>query len=84
LPVIKLAYDTPENTTYFIETATSRLAAVVENSDKLEGYSFAILHKFLFMDWAGKNVRDLSMVIAALTILVVSIMGMILFLKKKK
>ena len=83
LPVIKLAYDTPENTTYFIETATSRLAAVVKNSDKLEGYSFAILHKFLFMDWAGKNVRDLSMVLAALTILVVSILGLILFLKKK-
>ena len=33
LPVIKLAYDTPENTTYFIETSTSRLAAVIENSD---------------------------------------------------
>ncbi|MRX41459.1 PepSY domain-containing protein [Flavobacterium sp. LC2016-23] len=82
LPVIKLAYDTPEKTTYFIETATSRLAAVVKNSDKVEGYSFAILHKFLFMDWAGKNIRDLTMVLAALTILVVSILGFILFLKK--
>lgn len=82
LPVIKLAYDTPEKTTYFIETATSRLAAVVKNSDKVEGYSFAILHKFLFMDWAGKNIRDLTMVLAALTILVVSILGFILFLKR--
>ncbi|MEN2400643.1 PepSY-associated TM helix domain-containing protein [Flavobacterium sp. MC2016-06] len=82
LPVIKLAYDTPEKTTYFIETATSRLAAVIKNSDKVEGYSFAILHKFLFMDWAGKNIRDLTMVIAALTILVVSILGFILFLRK--
>ena len=27
LPVVKLAYDTPEKTTYFIETSTSRLAA---------------------------------------------------------
>jgi hypothetical protein len=82
LPVVKLAYDTPEKTTYFIETSTSRLAAVIKNSDKAEGYSFAILHKFLFMDWAGKNIRDLTMVLAALTILIVSILGFILFLKK--
>ncbi len=83
LPVVKLAYDTPENTTYFIETATSRLAAKVENADKREGYSFAILHKFLFLDWAGKNVRDAAMVLAALAILIVSVLGLILFLKKK-
>jgi hypothetical protein len=82
LPVIKLAYDTPEKTTYFIETSTSRLAAVINNSDRVEGYSFAILHKFLFMDWAGKNIRDLTMVLAALTILIVSVLGFILFLKK--
>ncbi|MDX6183306.1 PepSY-associated TM helix domain-containing protein [Flavobacterium sp. Fl-77] len=82
LPVVKLAYETPEKTTYFIETSTSRLAAVIKNSDKVEGYSFAILHKFLFMDWAGKNIRDLTMVLAALTILIVSILGFILFLKK--
>ncbi|GEM_PF-432804 len=83
LPVVKLAYDTPEKTTYFIETSTSRLAAVIKNSDKVEGYSFAFLHKFLFMDWAGKNIRDLSTVLAAMSILIVSILGFILFLKKK-
>jgi hypothetical protein len=77
LPVIKLAYDTPEKTTYFVETSTSRLAAVIENSDVREGYSFAIFHKFLFMDWAGKNVRDLTMVLVALTILIVSVLGFV-------
>ncbi|WP_264553775.1 PepSY-associated TM helix domain-containing protein [Flavobacterium sp. N2038] len=82
LPVIKLAYDTPEKTTYFIETSTSRLAAVINNADKVEGYSFAIFHKFLFMDWAGKNIRDLTTVLAALSILIVSVLGFILFLKK--
>ena len=35
------------------------------------------------MDWAGKNIRDLSMVLAALTVLVVSVLGLILFSKKK-
>ncbi len=82
LPVVKLAYDTPEKTTYFIETSSSRLAAKVKSSDMLEGYSFAIFHKFLFMDWAGKNIRDLSMVLAALCILIVSVLGLIMFIKK--
>jgi hypothetical protein len=83
LPVIKLAYDTPEKTTYFIETSTSRLAAIIENADVVEGYSFALFHKFLFMDWAGKNMRDLVMVLAALIILIVSVLGLTLFLKRK-
>ncbi len=83
LPVVKLAYDTPEKTTYFIETSTSRLAAVITNSNRLEGYSFAFLHKFLFMDWAGKNIRDLTTVLAAVSVLAVCVMGFILFLKKK-
>jgi hypothetical protein len=83
LPVVKLSYNTPEKTTYFIETSTSRLAAVIVNSDMIEGYSFAIFHKFLFMDWAGKNVRDFTMVVVTLTILLVSVLGLFLFLKNK-
>lgn len=82
LPVVKLAFDTAENTTYFIEPATSRLASVTKKSDIIEGYSFAIFHKFLFMDWAGKNIRDLTMVLAALIVLVVSLLGLMLFFKK--
>jgi len=83
LPVVKLAYESPENTTYYIETASSRLAAVVTDSERLEGYSFAFFHKFLYMDWAGKNVRDFTSVLAAFSVLIVSILGLILFLKKK-
>lgn len=83
LPVIKLSYDTPEKTTFFIEPTTSRLAAKVTNAERTEGYSFAILHKFLFMDWAGKNIRDLTMALSALGVLVVSLLGLYLFLKRK-
>ena len=83
LPVVKIVYNDPNKTSVYVEIATSRLAAKIENSDRYEGYSFAFLHKFLFMDWAGKNLRDLSMVIAALTVLIVSVLGLILFLKRK-
>jgi uncharacterized iron-regulated membrane protein len=84
LPVVKLAYETPEKVTYYIEPSSSHLAAVITNTERLEGYSFAIFHKFLFMDWAGKGIRDLVTVIAAVGILTICILGLLLFLKNKK
>jgi hypothetical protein len=81
LPVVKLAYNTAQATTYYIEPATSRLAAKIENTDRAEGYSFAILHKYLLMEWAGKNVRDIVTLISALGVLVVSLFGFVLFVK---
>ncbi|WP_026996074.1 PepSY domain-containing protein [Flectobacillus major] len=83
LPVVKLAYNTPDNTTYYIETATGRLATKVENSDRREGLSFAVLHKYFLMEWAGKDIRDMVTLISALGVLVVSVFGLVLFLKIK-
>ncbi|QYS90183.1 PepSY domain-containing protein [Flavobacterium davisii] len=82
LPVVKLTYDTPEKITYFIETATSRIASVVSKSDQIEGYSFAIFHKFLWMDWAGKPIRDLVMTFAAIALLILTFLGFKLIIKK--
>ncbi len=82
LPVVKVAYESEVNKTLFIETATSRLAAFITDSDRVEGYSFAIFHKFLFMDWAGKPIRDLTMTFAALGIFIVGIFGLRILLKK--
>lgn len=82
LPVVRLIYDTPDESTLYVETATSRLAAVINQTDRLEGYSFAIFHKYLLLDWAGKNVRDITMMLSAFGLLTVCISGLILFLKK--
>jgi hypothetical protein len=82
LPVVKLAYDTPQKTTYYIETSSSHLGAVITNANRYEGYSFAILHKFLFLDWAGKGIRDFVNVFAALGLLTVSLLGLLIFLKR--
>ena len=83
LPVVRLDFKTNDNLSFYIEPSTSRLAAVVNSGTRIEGYSFAILHKFLFMEWAGKNIRDFVTVISVLGILVVSLLGLILFIKKK-
>lgn len=82
LPVMQLAFDTDDKSTLYIETATSRLAAHITQAARIEGYTFAVFHKFLLLDWAGKNVRDGVMVLAALGILVVSLMGVALLFRK--
>ncbi|QEK51202.1 PepSY domain-containing protein [Pedobacter aquae] len=82
LPVVQLDYDTPQNDTYFIDTQFSTLASHITDEDRIEGYSFAIFHKFLFMDWAGKNIRDFTMLISALGVLIVSLFGLAIFIKK--
>jgi hypothetical protein len=83
LPVVKLAYNTPEHTTYYIETTTSRLSTKVEDRNRREGLSFAFLHKYSALDFLGKNARDGVMAFAAAGVLVVSILGLLVFLKIK-
>jgi hypothetical protein len=38
--------------------------------------------KYLLMDWAGKNARDIVMMLSALGLLTVSVLGLLVFLKK--
>jgi hypothetical protein len=83
LPVVKLAYDTPAHTTYYIETTTSRLSTKVEDHNRREGFSFAFLHKYSWLDFLGKNARDGVMTAAAASVLVVSVLGLLVFLKIK-
>lgn len=83
LPVVKLALETDDKLTYYVEPATSRLAAKIVEADRREGLSFGVLHKFFFMDWAGKNIRDIVTILSALGVLVVSLFGFALFLKIK-
>jgi hypothetical protein len=82
LPVIRISYDTPEKTNDYIEPNTCRLAASIDESDRYEGYSFAVFHKFLFLEWAGKDVRDMAMVLSVFGIFTISLMGLVLYLKK--
>lgn len=83
LPVVKIALSTPTHLTYYLEPATGRLAAKIQDADRREGLSFAVLHKFLLVDFAGKNFRDFLTAFAAFGVLVVSVSGLILFIKTK-
>ncbi|WDF57047.1 PepSY domain-containing protein [Mucilaginibacter sp. KACC 22063] len=80
LPVEKVSYGS-EN--WYIETATAKLATKVAGLDRAEGFSFIFLHKYFGMSWAGKNIRDIVSMLAALGILVVSLFGFAAFLKNQ-
>jgi hypothetical protein len=82
LPVVKLAFDGPGHPALYVEPASGKLAALVTDGDRREGLSFAVLHKFFLMDWAGKNVRDFVAIFSALGVLVVTLYGLVLLVRK--
>lgn len=81
LPVQQVSYPNGEN--WYIETTTAKLATKVAEIDRTEGLSFIFLHKFFWMSWAGKDIRDIVSMLAALTILIVSLLGFASFVKNK-
>ena len=83
LPVVKLLYNTPDHIAYYIETTTGRLSTKVNDGARREGFSFAFLHKYSYLDFLGKNMRDGIMTGAAMSVLIVSILGLLVFLKIK-
>ena len=79
LPVWKVSYASNSNQRFYVETSTGKCAAHVTDKDLFEGYSFALLHKHHFMDWAGKSARDVSTMIAAGLQVLMVLVGLFLF-----
>jgi len=83
LPVVKVSFSGPGNPRYYIEPTTGILSARVDDLDALEGRLFALLHKWTFFD-TNKNLRDVLQVLFVLGIVTVSVMGLSLYLKRRK
>lgn len=81
LPVQKLTYPNGDN--WYIETATAKLSTKTTGIDRAEGLSFIFLHKYFGMSWAGKNIRDIVSMLAALGVLITSVFGFISFIRNK-
>lgn len=84
LPVWRVSYNTRGNQHLYIDTKAGVLAARVDDNDMAEGYSFALLHKHHFMDWAGKATGDVSTMIAAGLQVLLVIVGIFLFIRTRK
>lgn len=81
LPVEQVRY--PGKDDWYIETTTQKLATHVAGPDRFDGFSFIFLHKYFGMAGAGKDVRDIVSMLAALGVLVASLFGLAAFIKNK-
>lgn len=82
LPVWKVGYNTPEHLTYYVETSSNALAVMVRDSDRAEGWSFSYLHKYHWLDFAGKDVRDLVMGLFGFGNLLIAVLGLWMFTRR--
>jgi hypothetical protein len=80
LPVHAVHFDLPGSPTAYVETATDTLANLTTTSRRIEGYSFAWLHKWRFADGLGKNLRDGLQALVAGLIVMVLLLGVARFL----
>ncbi|HEU4708128.1 MAG TPA: hypothetical protein VFS17_02355 [Methylophilaceae bacterium] len=78
LPVVKVVFDAPGHPRYYIEPATGALAARLNDSDAVEGWTFAYVHKWAWLD-AHKDLRDILVMLFALGNIVIALLGVWLF-----
>lgn len=83
LPVWKIGFNTNNNERYYVETSTGKLSVRIDDNELYEGYSFAILHKHHFMDFAGKAGRDISTMFWAMGQIAMVVVGLVLWKKRK-
>lgn len=83
LPVVKVQFSGPGNPRFYIEPSTGALSAKVEDIDATEGWTFAYLHKWNFLDF-NKDVRDALVMLFALGNVLVALMGAVLFYRQSK
>ncbi len=84
LPVWKIGFSTNNNERYYVETSTGNLSVRIDDNDLYEGYSFAILHKHHFMDFAGKVGRDISTMFWAMGQIAMVVVGLVLWRRSLK
>ena len=86
LPVVEVCFKDGER--YYIETATSSLAAVSKPQNKAERFSFRNLHMHHYWEmWlgkeSGKTVKTIFLIGTTLGLLMLALTGMIIYCRKK-
>lgn len=80
LPVYKVSY--PAATAsgindWFIETSSSYLSGRTTTLSAANGVGFVMLHKFHFLDFLGKEARDIVLILVTLFLCLVSVLGVL-------
>lgn len=72
-----------DSSRYYVEPRSGVLAALVRDSDRAEGWSFAWLHKWQFLDGLGRNARDAIAALFALGITLSFALGLWLYARRQ-
>ena len=83
LPVVKVSFNDPLKTIYYIETSSGIPGSIQTSSDELESMSFSYLHKYQMLNFMGKGSRDLIMSLATIIVLLIALSGLAIFVKMK-
>ncbi len=83
LPVYRVDLATPSAASWYLEPATGTFSTRVENSDRFEGYIFANLHKWHWLDVLGKTSRDVILASFAALNVVLAVCGLLLLRRRK-
>lgn len=83
LPVYRVDLATPSAASWYLEPATGTFSTRVENSDRFEGYLFANLHKWHWLDGLGKTSRDVILASFAAMNVLLAICGLLLLRRRK-
>jgi hypothetical protein len=81
LPVHRVDYDAPGHPRYYVHLDTAALATVIDDLDYIEGWTFAHLHKWQWLEFIGRWPRDLVMIAFALALAATAALGLRLFLR---
>ena len=82
LPVWRVDYATADHLSYYVETSSGTLATTVRDAARVEGWIFSYLHKFHWLDFAGKNTRDIVSALFALGNVIVASLGLWMFTRR--
>lgn len=84
LPVIAVDYERADHLSVYVEARSGALATVVRDADRYEGFSFAFLHKWHFIDGLGHTPRDIISACFAAGIALTFSLGMFLFIRRAR
>ncbi|WP_047394800.1 PepSY domain-containing protein [Chitinibacter sp. ZOR0017] len=83
LPVYRVDLANAANSSWYIEPATGTFSTRVEDADRFEGWLFAYLHKWHWLDGLGKSNRDLILASAAAANVALAVLGLLLWRRKR-
>lgn len=83
LPVYQLQLNTPDHIAMYIDPIDAVISSVVTDLSRVEGYSFAYIHKAMWLDGLGKDARDGILGLQALGVFVMACLGLLLARRRR-